>query len=115
MEELNRIFMENLNYFMNLRKKNQADIARAVGASTSIVSEWCRGAKVPRADKLAKICATLHISMTDLLAERPTEQTFEQWLWDNYGVMLRTFGNLTEADKRIVIDMVERLGRVDDE
>lgn len=115
MEKLNKVFSDNLNYFLELRKHNRSDLAKAIGVTTSTASDWCNGKKVPRADKVAAICRFLKISMNDLLVERPTEQTFEQWLWDNYGVMLRTFGNLTEADKRIVIDMVERLGRVDDE
>lgn len=110
MEKLNETFSNNLNYFLELRQKNKSDLAKAIGVSTSTASAWCNGQKTPRADKVAAICRFLHISMNDLLIERPTEQTFEQWLWDNYGVMLRTFGNLTEADKRIVIDMVERLG-----
>lgn len=110
MEQLNKTFSDNLNYFMELRGKNQADIARALNVATSTVSAWCNGQKTPRADKVAAICRFLRINMNDLLIERPTEQTFEQYLFDNYGVMLRKFGNLTDADKKIVIDLVERLG-----
>lgn len=110
MEKLNKTFSENLNYFMELRGKSQADLARALGVATSSVSAWCKGQKVPRSDKVAAICRFLLISMNDLLSERPAEQTFEQLLWDNYGVMLRKFGELSEADKQIVVDLVERLG-----
>lgn len=111
MEKLNKTFSENLNYYLELRKKNRSDLAKALGVTTSTSSDWCNGNKVPRADKVAAICRFLNISMNDLLVERPTEQTFEQYLWDNYGVMLRTFGNLKEEDKKIVIELVERLGK----
>lgn len=111
MEKLNKTFSDNLNYYLELRKQNRSDLAKAVGVSTSTTSSWCNGEKVPRSDKVAAICRFLRINMNDLLIERPNEQTFEQYLWDNYGVMLRTFGNLKEEDKKIVIELVERLGK----
>lgn len=110
MEKLNKTFSENLNYYLTLRGKSRSDLARALNVTTSTASDWCNGKKVPRSDKVAAICRFLFISMNDLLSEKPAEQTFEQYMWDNYGVMLRKFGELSEADKQIVIDLVERLG-----
>ena len=43
MEKLNETFRDNLRYFMELRGKTQADIARALGVSTSAVTYWCAG------------------------------------------------------------------------
>ena len=114
MEQLNKTFSDNLNYYLELRKQNRSDLAKAVGVSTSTSSDWCNGVKVPRADKVAAICRFLRINMNDLLIERPTEQTFEQYMFDNYGVMLRTFGSLSEEDKKYVADLIERLGKKDD-
>ena len=51
MEKLNSVFMENLRYYLELRRKSQIDLARAVDVSSSTVSDWINGRKIPRADK----------------------------------------------------------------
>lgn len=109
MEILNSVFAKNLNYFMELRRMSQADLARALNVATSSVSYWCRGKKIPRSDMLAAICQVLRIEMNDLLLERNTEQTFEQRLWDNHGVLFRKIGELSEEDQKLVEAFVERL------
>lgn len=109
MEILNETFANNLNYYMEIRKKSQADLAKALGVATSTVSYWCKGMKIPRADKVAAICRFLMIDMNDLLTDKSDVPNFEQYMWDNYGVMMRKFGELSEEDKKIVVDLVERL------
>lgn len=109
MEKLNETFRDNLRYFMELRGKTQADIARALGVSTSAVTYWCAGRKVPRADKLKALCDFLFVDMSDLLTERVVVPSFEQRLLDEEGIMLRKFGELDETDKQMVRDLVDRL------
>ena len=46
MEKLNSVFMENLRYYLDLRKKSQIDLARAVDVSSSTVSSK-HGATIP--------------------------------------------------------------------
>lgn len=109
MERMNRIFRDNLRYFMELRGKSQADLARALDVSTSTTSYWANGTKIPRADKLKKICDFLFIDMNDLLTARADVPSFEQRLLDEEGIMLRKFGELDECDKQMVRDLVDRL------
>lgn len=109
MEKMNETFRDNLRYFMDLRGKTQADIARGLNVSTSAVTYWCSGEKMPRADKFKALCDYLFIDMSDLLTPREAVPSFEQRLLDEEGIMLRRFGELSEADKQMVRDLVDRL------
>lgn len=116
MERINETFSNNLKYFMDLRKKSQADIARATGVATSTVSYWVSGSKIPRADKLAAICRCLNIEMNDLLEAKVPVLSFEQQIFYEEGILLRKFGELSDKDKQMVRDLVDRLtSREEDE
>lgn len=114
-ETLKRAFSENLRYFMALRKKTQADLAQATGVAASTVSYWINGVKIPRADKLAAICRCLNIDMNDLLSQRSPVLSFEQQLFYEEGIMMRKFGELSDDDKQMVRDLVDRLTKKGDE
>lgn len=109
MEKLNQTFSQNLNYYMDLRRVNRSDLARAVGVATSTASDWCLGRKVPRADKVAAICDFLKISMNDLLVDKPSALGWEQQLLQEHKVLLRQLYELSEEDRQIIENMVARL------
>lgn len=109
-EIIKGIFREKLNYYLRLRNQSQADLARAMNVTTSTVSDWCNGKKMPRSDRLQAIARWLNISMSDLLTDKAApEQSFEQRLWDNHGVLFRKIGGLSEEDQKLVEAFVERL------
>lgn len=68
-EELNKIFSTNLNYWLNERGKNQADLYKKMNVSSATASDWCNGKKIPRADKLVVISEWLMIPLSSLLQE----------------------------------------------
>lgn len=68
--ELERLFCENLNYYMELKGRSQADLARAMDVSTSAASYWLTCQRVPRMNMIAKIAIWLGIEPHDLLSER---------------------------------------------
>ena len=72
-ERLSRLFCENLNYYMDLKDRSQADLARALDVSTSSVSYWLTGQRVPRMNMIAKIAIWLGIEPHDLITERKEE------------------------------------------
>ena len=47
-------------------EKTQHDLARALGVSDMIVSDWTRGKKMPRSDRLPEIAAFLGCTVGDL-------------------------------------------------
>lgn len=67
---LRQIFSANLNYYMELTKKSRDDICRALNIPYMTVSDWCRGFKYPRMDKIEKLANLFGIKMIDLIEEK---------------------------------------------
>lgn len=75
-QEYNRVFARNLNNMLNRMEMSQADLANRLGVSPAAVSNWCRGEKTPRMDKVDTMCALFHCRRSDLLEETPSEQGY---------------------------------------
>ena len=67
---INDIIAFNLNRLLELTGKNQADLATYMEVSQATVSNWCKGIKSPRMDKLDRICVFLNCTRTDLLEDK---------------------------------------------
>ena len=67
---INDIIAFNLNRLLEANGKNQADLAAYMGVSQATVSNWCKGIKSPRMDKLDRICIFLNCTRTDLLEDK---------------------------------------------
>lgn len=63
------IFKRNLNHYMTQCDIKQADIVKALGVSKSIVSDWCKGEKIPRMDKIEMLSELFGIQKSDLIEE----------------------------------------------
>ena len=60
---------------MELNNKTQTDIVNYLGVSKSTVSDWCKGKKAPRMDKIDKLCELFNSSRSDLMdANTATEK-----------------------------------------
>lgn len=68
---INDIISFNLNRLLEANGKNQADLAAYMEVSQATVSNWCKGIKSPRMDKLDRICVFLNCTRTDLLEDKP--------------------------------------------
>lgn len=63
----NRIIAENISFYLEKTGKTQRQLARFTGVSQAAVSGWCKGLKVPRMDKIDKICNFFRINRFQLL------------------------------------------------
>lgn len=72
--DFNRLFSKNLNYYLNLKGSSQAELAKYLGVSATSVTNWCRGLKTPRMDKVDKMCSYFNINRSDLMSDK-TEHT----------------------------------------
>lgn len=72
MDKFNEAFARRLKYYMDGYKMSQKDLAQKVGVSEASVSNWITGIKVPRADKVDKICKIFNCNRSDLV-EDPSE------------------------------------------
>lgn len=68
-KEFNQIFPERLRYYLNKYDLTQTDLAHRLGVSTQSVTNWCKGAKSPRMDKIDAMCKIFHCRRSDLMEE----------------------------------------------
>ena len=68
--EINKIIAKNINKYLNSRNKTQVDLADYMGVSQATVSNWCKGIKTPRMDKIDKICDFFNCKRSDLMEDK---------------------------------------------
>lgn len=68
-DKFNDVFARRLLYYMYIANISQKKLADSVGVSESSVSQWVKGTKVPRADKVDKICDIFNCKRSDLVDE----------------------------------------------
>lgn len=120
-EELRMIFTKNLNAFLAERGYKQADLARALGVSTTTTAKWCTGKSIPRIDKIQSICNWLGIKKEALLNEQtesPSDyylnaeaKELAQFLFDNpeYRVLFDASRKVKPEDIEFVKQMIDRV------
>lgn len=69
------IFSRNLNYFLQLNRKSQKEVADTLGISLSTFNSWCTGTKIPRMDKIQKLADYFGIKKSDLIDDKTDSQT----------------------------------------
>ncbi len=79
-DDYKRIFSNNLKYYMNLNNKNQMDLMKDLKLSSSTVSNWCTGAKLPRMDKVQMLADYFGILKSDLIEEKKDKQENSYYL-----------------------------------
>lgn len=65
-----RIFTSKLKYYMQLHGKNQMDLMHDLNLSSSTVSSWCTGQKLPRMGKIQMLADYFGINKSDLIEEK---------------------------------------------
>lgn len=70
-KEFNKIFSDNLTYYMVKTGTSRGDLAKLLNVSVTSVANWCRGKKTPRMDKVDRICTHFGIKRSDLMSEYP--------------------------------------------
>lgn len=74
---INQIIANNLNKFMRQNNVTQLDLAEYMEVSQATISNWCKGIKMPRMDKIDKICNYFNIKRSDLM-ENKSDQSKSQ-------------------------------------
>jgi Helix-turn-helix. len=96
-EEIRKIFSKNLVQLLEKRGKTQKDLVNFIGVSSSTVSNWCTGQKLPRMDKIQAISVWLGVENSELLETKKPEKkaTYE----DMIKIYTRGKSNLTQQEK----------------
>lgn len=73
------IFATNLKRYMALNDKSRTDLANALGISYYTVTDWVKGKKYPRMDKVEMLANYFGILKSDLIEEKTDEhRTMQQ-------------------------------------
>lgn len=67
--EINAVIAKNIQDCMNERNLSQKELANALGVSQASISNWCQGIKMPRMDKIDRICDFFGIKRSYLLCD----------------------------------------------
>lgn len=61
---------ENIRLYRKKNKLSQSDLAKLLGKTKNVISNWERGDNSPRADTLEEICRILKITPDDIYGWR---------------------------------------------
>lgn len=67
------VFAKNLQRYMELHGKTRRDVSEAIGVSYYTFTDWVKGKKYPRMDKVEKLAAYFGILKSDLIEEKTEE------------------------------------------
>ena len=98
-KNFNEIFSNRLKYYMELNNMSQKELAEKVNVSEASVAYWTSGAKVPRADKVDKICEILHCNRSDLVDEPDSPDSLLKRHLKNYA-------QLPDDQKKMVDELI---------
>lgn len=64
------IFSKNLRRYLEKNNKTQNDLIKDLGLSSSTVSNWCTGTKMPRMNSVEMLANYFGISKSDLIENK---------------------------------------------
>lgn len=70
-EEIKKVFVKNIQKFLEEKNYTQKELADFVGVSNTTVNNWVNGYSMPRMNKVDLICNFFNISRSDLLEDKP--------------------------------------------
>ena len=70
-EEIKKVFVKNIQKFLEEKNYTQKELADFVGVSNTTVNNWVNGYSMPRMNKVDLICNFFNISRSDLLESNP--------------------------------------------
>ncbi len=124
-QEFNVLFAKNLNHYLQLNDRTQLDLANHLGVSTSAVSAWCRGAKIPRMDKVDAMCKYFGIRRSDLMEDKSNKSSsyylyddakeLAEFLYTNpeYKVLFDATRKVKKDDIQFIKEMIDRMSNRD--
>lgn len=66
-KELNQRIAQRIQEYLERQNKTQSDLAEYMGVTQATISNWCNGTKMPRMNKIDRICQFFGIQRSDLM------------------------------------------------
>lgn len=72
-KELNAYIAKKISYYLKEQQRTQLELAEYMGVSQTTVSNWCNGVKIPRMNKIDRICEFFNVPRSALMVETDSE------------------------------------------
>lgn len=100
------IFAKNLSFYISRSRRDQKEIAEAVGVAASTFNEWVKGKKYPRIDKIELLANYFGILKSDLIEDKKEVSPEQVQLSEGEKMMLELFNQVPQDKQRIVLEMI---------
>ena len=100
------LFATNLKRYMNCKQVTQVMIAKAIGTSQGMVSDWCNGKVMPRMNKAQALANYLEISISDLYEDKPI---IKERISKEQQKFLDLYDEIPEEKRALAIDLLRTL------
>lgn len=81
--KISKTFAHNINTLLSKYDKTQAELATYMNVSQATVSNWCKALKMPRMDKIDRICDFFHCTRSDLIEEKMSKKISMKYFRNN--------------------------------
>ena len=103
------VFAKNLKYYVERSGKTQKELSEIVGVATSTFSDWTKGKKYPRMDKVEMLANYFGILKSDLIEDKQKQST-ESELSARKKLFMQKVAEMSDAQlERLeqILDIVE--------
>lgn len=107
-EDYKKVFSNRLKFYMDKYGKNQMDLMKDLGLSSSTVSNWCTGLKLPRMNKIQMLADYFGVNKSDLIEEPPVEEIQDE-LFEKRKLLFDMSAKASPEDLEKIIKIVNTL------
>ena len=101
------VFATNLKKQMELKGKSRNDISNALGISYFTVTDWVKGKKYPRMDKVEMLANYFGIQKSELIEDQKNKPSPEEIeLNEGEQLLLELFRKIPEDKQGLVLQMI---------
>ncbi len=102
-----QIFSANLNKVMEDAGKTRRDISEALGFSYYTVTDWVKGKKMPRMDKVEMLAKYFNCLISDLIEEHSNSNSTKTIsITEGEQKLLDLFRKVPESQQQMVLQMI---------
>ena len=102
------IFSINLKRLMDQKGISRQDLSKVLGVSYFTISDWVKGKKYPRMDKVEMLADYFGVLKSDLIEEKENKKSLpqSQTLTEGEKLMVDLFRQVPENKQQMVFEMI---------
>lgn len=107
------IFARNLNYYMKENGKTRNDLCQALDFNYYTVTDWVKGKKMPRMDKVTKLAAYFGIQKSDLIEDKEKPTAADDGLSDSVRTLIEFAKSVPEDKAEMILKVMKSIVEAD--